>query len=111
MKIQLALSGGIYGNLLLQPIETSDKKIDFPEDLLKFIESPAFQSYKDQADKNDPNQPARARSTQTESETYRLTIFHTPRKASHYDFPKSAFEIDASLKKLVDFIWSTAKPV
>jgi hypothetical protein len=111
MKIQLALHGGIYGKLLLQPIETDDEKIAFPEDLLTFIESSAFQSYKEQAYNNNPVQLAKAKGIRTESETYRLTIFHTLRKTSDYSFPKSAFGIDANLKKLVDFIWSVAKPV
>ena len=111
MKIQLLLRGGIYGSLLLQPIETNNKKIAFPEDLLNYIESPAFQSYKGQADIDNPVQLAKAKAMQSERETYRLTLFHTPRKTSHFDFPKSALGFDARLKKLVDFIWSVAKPV
>jgi len=111
MKIQLALYGGIYGKLLLEPIDTNDEKIAFPENLLAYIESSNFQSYKEKSNNNDPGELVKARGIQTESEIYRLTTFQPPEKNSHYNIPKSALGNDANLKKLVDFIWSVAKPV
>ena len=111
MKIQLGLHGGIYGKLLLEPIETDDETIAFPEDLLIYIESTAFQSYKEHAGEKDTDALEKTRAVRSEGETYTLTIFHAPGEAGLYRFPKSTLEVDSNLERLTRFIWSAAKPV
>ena len=111
MKIQLELHGGLYGHLLLEPIETNDEKIAFPEDLLKVIETSAFQAYEATAKGDGGLTHERGIRPQTEGENYCLTISHSAAEVNSYSIPKSILEQEPDLEKLVKFIWSVAKPV
>lgn len=110
MRIQMSLSGGVYGKLRLQSIDTSDDNMAFPQDLLGGIESNELRAYKVAKGKRPALPLTRTDNYQTEEETYHLILYHDDDTTSSYDIPKSELQTNVELKQLIDFVWSVAKP-
>jgi hypothetical protein len=110
MKIQLTLRGGIYGIVKLAQIDTEADGSDFPDHLLEVIRSKPLRAFKidasAKADSQRGDQPF-----ETEQELYDLLV-SVPDNDQRFMIPRSALEeSDASIKELIDGIYSRAKPI
>ena len=111
MRIQLTLHGGSYGTLPLQPIETDDTRAPFSEELLDVIRSSAFEVYRSKRLRKASGEASGVDQIQTGREVYEFRISAGAESTRQYLIPHSAIERDEGLAKLVDFIWSSAKPI
>lgn len=109
MKFQLTLRGGIYGILKLTQIDTEADSSDFPDELLDVIRSNALKEFRIDASAKEDSQPAEQH-FKTEQQFYDLLVSNIDRR-QRFSIPHSALQSDASIKELIDGIWSRAKPI
>lgn len=111
MRIQLTLRGGSYGTLRLQPIEIDDMGAPLSEELLDVIHSSAFGVYRIRGGLHASREAEAVDPLQTGLEIYEFTISTGAESTEKYSIPHSTIERDEGLRKLVESIWSLAKPL
>jgi hypothetical protein len=109
MKIQLTLRGGIYGILKLAEIDTAADGTDFPDELLDVIRSKPLKAFRIDTSATEDSQSGEQRFN-TEQQLYDLLVSDLDCH-QRFSIPHSALQSDASIKDLIDGIWSRAKPI
>ena len=107
MKIQLTLRGGIYGVLKLAQIDTEAAITDFPDELFDVIRSEPLRAFRIDASAKEGSQPGEVH-FETDQQLYELLVSDVDRQ-EEFSIPHSALQSDASIRSLIDAIWSRAK--
>ncbi len=109
MEIQLTVRGGIYGTLTLEKIDTEAEGSKFPNELADMLRSEPLTVFAISPSARIDSLPG-DRQLRTEQQYYDISVAYSDRQ-QRFLIPHSVIQSDASVKELVDGIWSRAKPI